>query len=310
MEGMGSGVARFVGVGVGHYDGNYAALDHAILDVREFARVIDGDFSCSVLADPGEDDARALLRTLRGSMPEGGSLVLLWSGHGMASSADGLRLLTRDSQGYASDGLGAINDVAAPCAESGANQILLIIDTCFSGEAITAGVVAARILQSAPPAGGHAWVGVLTSCLPAETARDGVFGPRLAALLTDGPMTAELRVRWSPHSAFIRGDDLCDALLKDWNSPAQSPDFLSRGSAWWMFPNPLYAGAGGRAHAASCPWGRAGGRKVVVYRAGCRSGSSRSLGAVRGAWPARDHGLSRDRQDSDRRAGGKPVQPG
>ena len=47
-------------------------------------------------------------------------------------------------------------------------------------------------------------------------------------------------MRWSPHSVFVRGDDLCDAVLKDWDSGVQSPDFLSRGSAWWMFPNPLY----------------------------------------------------------------------
>ena len=39
---------------------------------------------------------------------------------------------------------------------------------------------------------------------------------------------------------FIRGDDLCDALIKEWDSAAQTPDYLSRGSAVGMFPNPLY----------------------------------------------------------------------
>ena len=149
-------------------------------------------------------------------------------------------LVARDSQSYQTNGLGAASDVAGSCAESGANQILIIIDTCFSGEAVTAADVAARILQRTPPGAEHVWVGVLASCLPTETARDGIFTPRLAKLLKNGPETPELRVRWSPHSVFVRGDDLCDAMLKEWDSSAQSPDFLSRGSAWWMFPNPLY----------------------------------------------------------------------
>ena len=169
-----------------------------------------------------EQAARDCLKGLRGSLPEGGgSLVLLWSGHAVRSPADGLRLLARDSGDYDDDGLGAGSDVAAPCAESGASQLLLIIDTCFSGEAVAAGELAARIMQRSPPEGEHVWVGVLTSCLPAEMARDGLFGRRLARLLAEGPEAgpdtrALLVQRWSPQSAYIRGDDLCDAVLKTW----------------------------------------------------------------------------------------------
>ncbi|MGO9727605.1 MAG: AAA family ATPase [Streptosporangiaceae bacterium] len=225
---------------MGDYEKGHRKLDHALPDVRAFADLLAEAFECTVLADPDEQSVRGCLKKVRGSMPDGGSLVLLWSGHAIPSPADGLRLLTRDSESYDTDGLGAASDVAGPCAESGANQILVIVDTCFSGEAVVAGGVAARILQKTPPQGEYVWVGVLTSCLPAETARDGMFGPRLVKLLQGGPVRPELRVRWSPHSVFVRGDDLCDAMLKDWDSPAQSPDFLSRGSAWWMFPNPLY----------------------------------------------------------------------
>jgi hypothetical protein len=175
----------------------------------------------------------------------GGSLVLLWSGHAVRSPVDGLRLLTRDSGDYDDDGLGVCSDVAATCAQSGAGQLLLIVDSCFSGEAVAAGELAARIMQRSPPEAAHVWVGVLTSCLPAEMARDGVFSQRLAELLADGPEAglgtrALLVQRWSPQSAYIRGDDLCDVVLKTWGSAAHRPDFLSRGSAWWMFPNPRY----------------------------------------------------------------------
>ena len=233
-------MARFIGVGVSEYDKGHPKLDHALSDVEAIAGLLAEAFDSTVAANPDEQAARACMKKVRGSMLGGGSLVLLWSGHAIPSPADGLRLLTRDSESYVTDGLGAASDVTGPCAESGANQILVIVDTCFSGEAAEAAGVAARILQQTPPAGKHVWIGVLTSCLPAETARDGLFGSRLAKLLESGPVTPELQVRWSRHTVLIRGDDLCDAVMKEWVSPAQSPDFLSRGSAWWMFPNPLY----------------------------------------------------------------------
>jgi hypothetical protein len=120
-----------------------------------------------------------------------------------------------------------------------------VVDTCYSGEAVTAGELASRIMQRSPPEGEHVWVGVLTSSLPAEMARDGMFGQRLARLLESGPEPGEdtramLVQRWSPQSEYIRGEDLCDAVLKTWGATAHTPDFLSHGSAWWMFPNPLY----------------------------------------------------------------------
>jgi tetratricopeptide (TPR) repeat protein len=239
-------VARFVGVGVGEYDNGHPRLEHAIPDVEAVADLLEASFECTVLRDPGEGAARDYLKALRGSLPEGGgSLVLLWSGHAVRSPVDGLRLLARDSGDYDDDGLGAGGDVAAPCAQSGASQLLLIVDTCFSGEAVTAGELAARIMQRSPPEGEHVWVGVLTSCLPEEVARDGLFARRLARLLERGPepgpgTRALLVQRWSPQSEYIRGDDLCDAILKTWGTSAHTPDFLSHGSAWSMFRNPRY----------------------------------------------------------------------
>ena len=237
---------RFVGIGVSEYDHGHSRLEHAGPDVQAVADLLTrSTFDCTVLRDPDEQAARAGLKKLRGSMQEGGgSLVLLWSGHAVRSPAD-LRLLARDSGDYADDGLAAGSDVAAPCAQSGASQLLLIIDTCFSGEAVTAGELATRIMQLSPPEGEHVWVGVLASCLPEEKARDGVFGQRLAELLKSGPEAgpdtqAMLVQRWSPQSEYIRGDDLCDAILKTWGTTAHTPVFQSNGSAWWMFPNPRY----------------------------------------------------------------------
>ncbi|WP_203791206.1 ATP-binding protein, partial [Paractinoplanes rishiriensis] len=235
-------VERFVGVGVGAYDqARHVALPHAVPDVTAFAQLLGAGFVRTVLADPDEGAVRAGLRGLAGGQ-SGGVLVLLWAGHGIGSPS-GLRLLACDSGSGPAEGVGAA-DVAGYCAASGASQLLLILDTCFSGEGLSAATVAAEVLQQLPLEANRLWVGVLTSCMAVETAQDGLLGERLRALLASGPADPVLRLRWSVHNRLIRGDDLCDALIKEWRDDRQSPQFLGRGSALWMMPNPLFdAGA-------------------------------------------------------------------
>ncbi len=234
--------ARFVGIGVSEYDMGHTPLGPAVPNVEGFANLLKEPFESTVLASPDERVARDYLRQLRGSMPEGGSLVLMWTGRAILSPVGGVRLLARDSWDGDTDGLGVASDVAKLCAESGASQLLLLIDVCFLGMVEPAGMVATNILRVAP-AEAHAWAGVLVSCLPYK-AWDGLFGRRLIKTLADGPDTLEVRARWSPRTAFIRGDDLCDAVVKEWDTAAESPTFLSKGSAWEMFPNPLYKSGG------------------------------------------------------------------
>ena len=234
---------HFLGVGVRDSgDAVSVRLDHAVRDVQALIGVLGDAFEAEILRNPAESTIRRRLKRLPGSLP-GGPLVVLWCGHAVGSDADSLRLLARDSASGPSAGVG-ITDLVAPCAESGASQLLFVVDTCFSGSAISAGEIAARIMRARPPEGEYIWVGVLASSLDVETAIDGLFGQRLREVLTDGPQIPELKVRWSPHSKYVRGDDVCDAVLKQWSAvwkiDVQSPDFSGRGSAWWVFPNPLY----------------------------------------------------------------------
>ena len=229
----------FLGVGVTDSgDAVSMRLEHAVPDITALIDVLGAAFAPEILRNPAESTIRRRLKKLRGSMSDG-PLVVLWCGHALGSAADSLRLLARDSASSPSAGIG-ISDLVAACAESGANQLLFLVDTCFSGAAVAAGDVAAQILRSLLLEGKYVWVGVLASSLDVETARDGLFGQRLRELLAHGPRTPELRVRWSPHSRYVRGDDVCDAVLKEWDSDVQTPDFSSRGSAWWVFPNPLF----------------------------------------------------------------------
>ena len=147
-----------------------------------------------------------------------------------------------------------------------------------------------------------------------------MFGQRLARLLElTGRSRGRTRGRcWCSagrrRAQYIRGDDLCDAVLKTWGAAAHTPDFLSHGSAWWMFPNPRYdPGAPERVveHLLlAARGGAAAGRAVLVHRADGGSGSGGGVGAVGSAGPARDHRVGGHREDRDRRAGGEPVQPG
>ena len=95
------------------------------------------------------------------------SLVLLWSGHAIRSPAGGLRLLAADSGPGLTAGI-APSEVIGPCAESGASQLLFIIDACFAGQAVgSATEVGAALLQAEPPDAQHAWVGVIDVVLAA-----------------------------------------------------------------------------------------------------------------------------------------------
>lgn len=239
-------MGRYVGFGVDQYqDPAYETLEHAVDDVRSVHRLLSGSYVGEPLENPTWEQVWSLLHALPSSV-EGESLVLMWSGHGVPASPvlGGLRLLTYDSGINASAGI-SVAEVIAPCAESGATQLLVILDTCFSGDGVAAATDAATaVLAARPPVGRFLWAGVLTSCLRAETARDGLFGRRLHAMIAAGPTDPELRRPWSPRNQFLRGDHICDALLREWHTDAQGLVFRSDGVPIGMIPNPLFnAGA-------------------------------------------------------------------
>jgi hypothetical protein len=238
-----------VGIGVSKYtDDGIPVLSNAVADVEAVARFLGASFDCTLLPNPDQRTVRDYLARLPGAMSSGGSLVLYWSGHAVISRSGELRLLATDARReFPSDGL-TVADIVAPCTETGADQLLFIVDTCFSGQALKPADVAARFMEPVPEEH-DLWVGMLSSCLSMEMARDGLFGQHLTRLLKSGPSPGP-RVRdllvqqWSARNEFIRGYDLCDALLKTWDSQAHTPVFLSSGSAGWMFRNPRYdAGA-------------------------------------------------------------------
>ncbi len=122
----------FVGVGVGTYAQGHEDLACAVPDVEAFLGLLGSDFDGEPKRNPTKAEIGAYLDSLADSLESVTSLVLLWSGHAIPSPARGLRLLAADSASGLSAGL-APDDVIGPCAESGASQLLFIIDACLPG---------------------------------------------------------------------------------------------------------------------------------------------------------------------------------
>ncbi|HST47004.1 tetratricopeptide repeat protein, partial [Jatrophihabitans sp.] len=239
---MAEGSALFFGVAVDHYDSGLPKLDHPIADVIGIQRLLVG-FEGEPLCDPVEEEIRARLRQIKGHFPDhDGVLVAVWSGHGVApGQKTSLRLMAKNSDPDPTGGLSP-TDVLGPCALSGANQLLFVVDTCFAGGAVDTAAIAAELFGSLTTSSARPpWVGVLAATQADLTARDGVFARELQRLLADGPTDPDLKRRWSVHSPQVRGDDLCDALLKEWPAiEPQQPVYQSTGSAWFMVRNPLW----------------------------------------------------------------------
>jgi len=234
-------MGRYLGVGVDEYTADsLPALEFPVRDVGALQRLL-VSFEGDALSNPEEAAVRALLKSLPGSVTDPTQpLVVHWAGHGALSQAVKLRLLASDNDPDRDEGLDIIGDLGSATAQSGSGQILLIVDTCYSGEAVSATDVVASVLNARPPNAKYIWVGVLTSCLPVETARDGLFGSTMLELLTNGPSDPDMKVRWSTQNRMIRGHDLCEALLVEWGAKAQQPQYHGSGISWWMFPNPLF----------------------------------------------------------------------
>jgi hypothetical protein len=235
--------ARFVGVGVGEY-AHYDALPGAPVEVQQIAELLDARLvEVAVATATTEAGLFAELAQVLPPRPDGGEgqLVVLWAGHGDTLPDTPLRLVAQDTTPDSAALLTA-EYVGRVAVRAGATQVLLIFDTCFSGGgALPVLVNADRWFseQVGPP--GKVWLGVLTSAMDWDEARDDLFGERLLRLLRDGPSRDELRLRWSTHNAGIRGDDLIDALQKEWADDApQRPKAVQFGNPWTLLPNPLH----------------------------------------------------------------------
>lgn len=239
------GARRYIGVGIDRYidQDEYPPLKRAFADVLEVGSILEAaGFDVCLFRDPGDEiegELEAIL-PVEGYGSED-TLVIVWAGHGRQAKHGGLKLPSAETTSRKSPRLSAA-DLAEMAVNSGAGQILLVLDTCESGGGVTPAIAVAdsELLEAR---GGvlKSWFGVIASALDWEPALDGAFGSLLLKLLKDGPSHPRSRDRWEHEGPLIRGDHLADALQKDWNQALhQAPKWIPIGNPQPILPNPLF----------------------------------------------------------------------
>ncbi|WP_239079162.1 tetratricopeptide repeat protein [Streptomyces sp. SID7909] len=177
--------------------------------------------------------------------------LIIWSGHAVRVD-DQTRLALSDLEsddprqwknevtrsGVTTDQL--VNEAEG----SGAEHVLMIIDTCYAGGGAVSALEKAlkRSAEETAPPGHGKWFGFLASCRGNEVS-DG-NGPLLAALakvLKEGPAGKDYRSAWSDHNAFVSGPDLMKAIATQWDGEGQTPVSVTTGDWRPAFPNPLHS---------------------------------------------------------------------
>ncbi len=232
----------YVGVGIGAYQ-HYPHLPRAVADATEVGQELaKRGFVARTVGEVSEGHAIERLRECFPAEQGPGGLVVLWSGHGEPATGGDLRLVATDSEPGGPTTLNA-SGLAERAAKTGATQILLLLDTCHSANGSVPAAERVVAVWSETPPTAQPWLGVLASAEGHEKARDGAFGAALLGLLRDGPSGGDpqLQAPWSPHNTHVRGDDLIEALLAEWNQPSQRPSRLELGGrAAPLIPNPRH----------------------------------------------------------------------
>ncbi|GGM40492.1 AAA family ATPase [Dactylosporangium sucinum] len=234
-----------VGVAMGKYQhaDKYPLLANTVPLLRAVAECLSAQ--SRVIADAPMQELRDELdQALPGGGLHGRSLILVWSGHGASVHGD-LRLITRDTARSNQNGTYPPSALAELAVESGAEQILLIIDTCHAGAGVVPVLTTVRKATDAAMQTPVVWIGVLAASMSYTKAREGALLGHLRAMLASGPSTPALAPVWNPHTRFLRGDELLFGLVQEWKGDARHKlDQATQGHPGLLLPNPRYQPGG------------------------------------------------------------------
>ncbi|MFE9842786.1 caspase family protein [Streptomyces goshikiensis] len=241
-----------LGVVVEHYQsGRFPQLTGATAQMRGLCELLEErGYGTTLVEDPEWNDVNKPLggwaRNWSGTGGHGPAVVL-WSGHGVLDDRE-LRLIVRDTVDPEFDGeVHSANLLASTASLSGADQVLLLIDTCHAGAGVVPSLEKAlgRLSQRNLPPGRWAWFGVIASCRPQEKAEaGGVLLDAFARVLREGPRTDEYRHEWSRRNGQVSGSTVIQAVLAEWpEEVGHRPLDAMTGRDRLMFANPLSAAA-------------------------------------------------------------------
>ena len=173
-----------------------------------------------------------------GNVSEDARLILFWTGHG--SSDGGHYLVCRNSPrtgltAFNAIDAGALGPVIANCK---AEKILVILDTCYSGQgAAEIASAFSKVLATRVPMPGHRRaIAVIASAHPLEKAQEGLFCNALRSVLFE----TNARRSWSDKDECIHSEFLARAVGKLLPSDVTRPEYKADGIGQDFVPNPRY----------------------------------------------------------------------
>ena len=175
-------------------------------------------------------------------VPNGSCLVFLWTGHGCS---DGGRhyLVCRNSPKEGISSFNAIDTgaIGTVIANSKAEKILIVLDTCYSGlgaDEIAEGL--GRILATRRQVVGQQRAfAIIASAHPLEEAKEGILLRALRTALLESNVSPNAR-RWTDHDKFINSGYLSKASRLLMTDDVSAPQYVARGDEQDFIPNPRF----------------------------------------------------------------------
>ena len=238
-----------LGVVTEHYDHEavFPRLDGAGDQLEQLAQQLSQfGYRPEIVKDQPLDTVRARVKSwAEGHRTDHGhsAALVIWSGHAEVVGSD-LRFAARDTlRTKDPDDAYDASSLTYRALESGADQILVLIDTCFAGAIAPQALKQAlgRRAEQALGPGRAAWLGILASCQADEQAAgSGVLLETARQLLSTGPNTSEYRHEWSVRNRGITGATLAQAIGAQWPTDSQRPVLVTEGRPGIMFRNPRW----------------------------------------------------------------------
>ena len=176
--------------------------------------------------------------------------IVLWSGHGLEADGD-LRLILADTGDPSREGHTYATKLLGEAAlASGADQVLLLIDTCHSGAGVIDPLQKALTAWAKKnlPGTRTQWLGIIAaSQAPEKAAGGGALLDTVARVLRDGPTTREYQSAWSVRNPGITGEALINAVLAEWTETRHRPVPVKAGVPQPIFRNPKWRWNAGEA---------------------------------------------------------------
>ncbi|MEO1636580.1 MAG: hypothetical protein AAFS04_16030, partial [Cyanobacteria bacterium J06631_9] len=164
-----------------------------------------------------------------------GKLIISWTGHGQKNAQGSLSLMGQvgehDMEVLSPQKLGEW------AVRTGAQQTLILLDTCYSGSGLLDVLGMAKAVKDGRRSGGTTWFSVVAASRSTQKAREKALLSALQHLLAKGPERPS--IGWERKRKYVRGADLVQTLLSNWNESRQTAQAISTGPSREFIHNPL-----------------------------------------------------------------------